>query len=328
MGKLGLAGIKHTILALLLGGLVILNGMAQEATPTSNSGTAAAEPAAGKESGKVVLKAGTESVTEEDFNFVVESLPQRVQQTVASQGRRPIGEEYAMLLLLSQQAVAHKFDTTEDFRRRLAWQRIQWLAEAEVESIQSQVKISPEEITAYFTANPETFEEVQIRQVVVRKRPDGAPQNAPGIPSQEAKARVEAIRAALAGGKDFKTVAGEFEKPNEVLVGADPRPVRRGVLPAEWDTAVFQLKDGELSQPLENEQAFILIQKLGSRRPELKDVEQEIEDLLRRQKVQSSLADLRKKEPVWMDEEFFAPPAPADTTPTQTPQGAAPAPQQ
>ena len=319
MGKLGWAGMRYTVLALLLGGLVISNGLTQEAVPAGESAGPVAEPAAGKDSGKVILTAGTDSVTEGDFEFVMHTLSPQIQQSLSSQGRRPLGEEYAMMLLLSQQAVTHKLDSTEDFRRRMAWQRMQWLAEAEVENIQNQTKISPEEINAYYAAAPEKFEEAQIRQVVVRKKRDGAPQGTPGLPAQEAKARAEAIRAALAGGKDFKAVAGEFEKPNEVLVGTDPRTIRRGLLPAELDTAVFQLKDGELSQPLENEQAFILIQKLGSRRLELKDVEKEIGDVLLRQKVQTSLADLRKQASVWMDEEFFAPPAPANSS--AAPQG-------
>jgi len=326
MGKPELAGMKSAIPALLLVGLVSLGGLAQETAPADKSAAPVAKPAAGEESGKVVLKAGTESVTAEDFNFVVGSLSPQIQQALASQGRRQLGEEYALLLLLSQQAVTHKLDSAGDFRRRLAWQRIQWLAEAEVESIQSQVQISPEEISAYYAANPGAFEEAQIRQVVVRKKHDGTPQDAPGLSSQEAKARAEAIRAALMGGKDFKAVAGEFEKPNEVLVGTEPRSIRRSLLPAELDTAVFQLKDGEFSLPLENEQAFVLVQKLGSRRLELKDVEKEIEDLLRRQKVQSSLSDLRKKGTIWMDEEFFASPAPANSSPT--PQGAAAEPHQ
>jgi parvulin-like peptidyl-prolyl isomerase len=321
MRKVGWVGMRNTILALLLGGLVAFNGLAQQTAPADKAAAPAAVPAADKESGKVILKAGTDSVTEADFDFVVSNLSPQIQQSLAAQGRRPLGEEYAMMLLLSQQAAAHKLDSTGDFRRRMAWQRIQWLAEAEVENIQSQVTVSPEEISTYYAANPEKFEEAQIRQVVVRKKRDGAPQDTPGLPAQEAKARADAIRAALAGGKDFKAVAGEFEKPNEILVGTDPRSIRRGLLPAQLDTVVFQLKDGELSQPLENEQAFILIQKLGSRKLELKDVEKEVEDLLRRQKVQSSLADLRKQGSVWMDEEFFAPPAPASSG--AAPQGAA-----
>jgi peptidyl-prolyl cis-trans isomerase C len=319
MGKSELTGMKRAFAALLLGGLVVFNGLAQE--PASP----AAEPAKGQDADKVILKVGSDSVTEGDFNYVVGNLAPQIQQALTTQGRRPLGEEYALMLLLSQQAVAHKLDSTQDFRRRMAWQRVQWLAEAEVESIQSQVKISPEEISAYYAENSEKFDEAQIRQVVVRKKRDGAPQDAPGLPAQEAKARAEAIRAALVGGKDFKAVAGEFGKPNEVLVGSEPRSIRRGLLPADLDSTVFQLKDGELSQPLENEQAFILIQRLGSRRVGLEDAKQEIEDSLRRQKVQSTLDDLRKGGTVWMDEEFFAPP-PANSS--ATPQGATPKPAQ
>ncbi|MBI1983381.1 MAG: peptidyl-prolyl cis-trans isomerase [Acidobacteria bacterium] len=324
METIGLAVAKRSILTLLVGGLMIAPGQAQQAAAGEPSAATSAKAPASAASEKIVLKAGADQVTEEDFNFVVGNLPQQVQQALATQGRRPIGEEYALMLLLSQQAVAHQLDSSAELRRRLAFQRIQWLAEAEVEYIESHVEITSQEITAHYAANPTSFDETQIRQVVVRKKPQGAAEGTPGLSSQDAKARAEAIRAALAGGKDFKAVTEEFQKPNEVFVGVEPRPIRRGQLPPELDAAVFQLKDGELSQPLDNAQAFIIVQKLGTRRLEVKDVTEEIEGQLRRQKVEASLADLRSKAAVWMDEEYFAAPAPSVAPANQAPPPSSP----
>jgi parvulin-like peptidyl-prolyl isomerase len=319
---------KRTVLTFLLMGLMMSAGQAQQADPAAQPAGATAKPSAPSASEKVILKVGADQVTEADFDFVVGGLSPQIQQALASEGRRPIGEQYALMLLLSQQAVAHQLDSSADFRRRLALQRVQWLAEAEVVRIESQLKITPEEISAYYSANAASFDEAQIRQVVVRKKPGGASPGTSGLSPQDAKARAEAIHAAVAGGKDFKTVAEEFQKPDEVFVSTEPRAIRRGQLPSELDTAVFQLKDGELSHPLENEQAFVLVQKVGTRRLEIKDVSQEIEGLLRRQRVQASLGDLRSKASVWMDEEFFAAPAQPASPPAQGPPAGPPPTQQ
>lgn len=323
MRKHGMAGTKHAVLALLFGGLLISIGWAQETAPAGKS-AAAAEPAAASGTEKVILKVGANQVTEADFNFVLGGLSPQIQQAVAAEGRRSLGEQYAMMILLSQQAITHQLDSSAAFRRWLALQRIQWLAEAEVNYVESQVKIGPEEVSEYYAANPDSFEEVQVHQVVVRKKPAGASPETPGLSPSEAKTRAEAIHAALAGGKDIKAVAEEFHKSNEVFVGTEPRTFRRGQLTGDLQAAVFQLKDGELSQPLDNEQAFIILRRLGSHRLELEDVAQEIEDLLRSQRVQSTLAEMKSKATVWMDEEFFAAPAQPAAPPAQAPQAGPP----
>ncbi len=321
MRKHGMAGARHAGLALVSLSLLISLGGTQETAPAGKS-----PAASGTE--KVILKVGTDQVTEADFNYVLGGLSPQIQQAVAAQGRRSLGEQYALMILLSQQAITHQLDSSAAFRRWLALQRIQWLAEAEVDYLEGQVKITREEVSEYYAANPDSFEEVQVYQVVVRKKAAGASPETPGLSPSEAKTRAGAIHAALAGGKDIKAVAEEFHKSEEVFVGTEPRTFRRGQLAGDLESVVFQLKDGELSQPVDSEQAIILFHRLGSRRLKLADVTQEIEDLLRSQRVQSKLAEMKSKATVWMDEEFFAAPVQPATPPAEAPQAEPPPAQQ
>jgi len=319
------SGTKQTLIFLLLTGLLAPAGYAQKrAQPKPAAGSAATKQTPPPPGEKVVLRVGTDQVTEADFNYLVENLGPQFKQAIATQGRRPIGEQYAMMLLLAQQAVSHKFDSSPEFRRKMAMQRIQWLAEAEVKQLESQVKLAPEEVSQYYSAHPSEFEEAQVQQIVVRKKTEGTAPGTPGLSPQEAKTRAESIRAALTAGKDIKAVAQEFQNANEVLVGTEPRTLRRGQLPAEMDRALFQVKDGELTEPLDAGQAVIVFRMVGRRSPELKEVTQEVENILRQQRVQAMLADMRQKASIWMDEAFFAtppgsPPVPAAGTPADNP---------
>lgn len=282
---------------------------AQQATPAQGADTAKQEGSSGA---KVVLKVGGEEVTESDFNFVVEAMGPELKEAIKSQGRRPLGEQYATMVVLSQHAAAQKLDASPEFRRRLALQRLQWLAEAAVEQLEGRLTVTPEEVSKYYSSNPLEFEEFQVRQVVVRKRPEGSTTETSGLPPADARARAEEIRKALAEGKDWKTLAGEYQGSQSVFVVADPRAVRRGQFPEELNRVIFGLKDGDLSLPVETPQAFIVFQAAGRRLLTLEDASEEIETGMRRFKVQQEINELRGKAAIWMDEEFFggAPSAP------------------
>jgi peptidyl-prolyl cis-trans isomerase C len=304
----------------------------QSAQPKPTSRPAAAKPAAAPAAKtpatpplktplgpgeRVVLKVGNEQVSQADLDFVISRLSAEIRQAAARQGKRPIGEQYALMLVLSGMAVSNHLDSSPDVRRQLELQRLQMLAQAEYENLVGQTKVSAEEVSQYYSAHPEEFDQAQVRQVVIRKKLEGAKEGTPGLPPPEAKAKAEEIRKAFAAGGDATKVAQDFSTANVVQIDSQPRAIRRGQLPADLDKAAFQLKDGEVSDPFETPQALVLVQVVGRRHQELNDVSTEIENRLREQKVQASVSELRGKASVWMDEEYFA--APPSTPATQTP---------
>lgn len=332
----GLKRTKLAVVLLSLLGLLAQAGYAQQATPpakkparatppaTKAGAPATAKPTPPPPGEKVVLRIGQDQVTDADFIFVVEGLAPDLKQTIAAQGRRPVGEQYALMLLLSQRAVERQVESSPDFNRRMKLQRIQWLAEAEATYMEGQVQVSPEEINQFYLGNSQQFEEVQVRDLVVRKKPAGGPQDAPGLSSEQARSLAASLRQAVAGGKDMKQAAQENAGSGNVFVGTDPRAFRRGQLPAQMEQAVISILNGELTQPVETEDAVVVFQRVGSRTLELKDVSGEIRSIIRRQRMQTSLADLRQKANVWMDEEFFSATPRGAGTPGATPPPGAP----
>ncbi len=269
---------------------------------------------------KVILKVGDQQVTQTDLDFVVKGLNPQYQQAIATQGRKPLGEQYALMLVLSQEALKQRLDSSPGVVRQLALTRLQTLAQAEYEAISLQVKVTPEEVSQNYTAHPNEFDIAQVRQFIIRKKPEGAKEGNPGLPLPDAKSRAEAIRKSLTSGVDGKKVAEEFQIPNTVMTDAEPRQIRHGELVAELDRTVFQLKDGQVSDVVDLPQALVIVQVVSRRHQDLKEVSTQIENSLRQQKVDAAVAQLKEKTPVWMDDAYFAPAPRASATPKPTAQ--------
>ncbi len=269
-----------------------------------------AKPAEGPDT--VVLKVGNESATKADIEYLISNLNPRLQGVVAREGRKPLGDQYALMMVLSQVAAGDHLDATPDFKRHMAFQRMQALAQAEYEKISEAIKVSPEEINQYYTSHAADFDRAQVREFVIRKKAADAPASAPGLAPTEAHARADAIRKAIAAGTDIKQVAEKFSTPNVVMIDSEVRSIRRGQLIPALDKAAFELPNGQLSEPYETDQALAFVQVLGHKRADLKDVSEDIENSLRSEKLQAAVDSLKSKANIWMDEEYFKAPAAAE----------------
>lgn len=328
---------KNVFFAILMGGLVAAPGLGQQAQgaakpakaapapsakaqATKPSSTAPATAAEEEDPKKVVMKVGTQSFTASDFDYLVGSLSPQLQRAVAVQGKKPLGEQYAMIAALSQQAEKDSLEKSPDVLQELAFQRLQALAQAEYRKLSADIQVTPEEIKQYYDGHAEEFDQAQIREIVIRKKADDAKEDAPGLTAADAHARADEIRKAFSAGTDPKQVADKFKVENAVQIDEDPRSVKRGELIPPLDEAAFKLKEGALSDPFENAQALAFLQIVGHTRQDLKDVTDTIATDLHNQKLEAAVDELKKKANVWMDEQYF-------TVPEQPTQPAIQAPQ-
>ena len=260
---------------------------------------------------KIVLKVGDASVTQGEIDRFIQGLNPQAQKTLASRGRRSLGDEYALMLVLSQEALSHHLDSTPAFKEMLALRRRQLLATTEYQEIVRQSLVTPEEISSYFAAHQSEFEEAQICQVVIRKKPEGAKEGTPGFTEQEAKTRAEEIRKALSSGDDPQKVAEKYQVPNVVRVDAKPEFVHRGQMRPDMEKAAFELKPGQVSEVFDLGLSLAFLQVVSHQVEELKSVSSKIESTLRQQKTNGTLDALKKQAKIWMDDAYFAAPSQA-----------------
>jgi hypothetical protein len=273
---------------------------------------------------KVVMKVGDQEMTAAQMQALIGGLPPQVQRMVATQGPRNVGEQYALMLALSAKAVSDHLDQDPEYTQRIKLQERQMLAQAEYKKIGADIKVTPDDISQYFTAHKSDFDQVEIRKITVRKKAADAKPGMPGLSAAEARAKAEEIRKALVDGGDPAKLADTYKTPpGAVYIETTPRAVRRGNLQAGIDAKVFDLKDGEITDIQENPQSFYFTQVAKHSEAQLSDASQEIETKLKEEKVQAAIDAMKTSSNVWLDPDYFgAPPAPPTPAPVPAPAGA------
>ena len=301
--------------SLLLAGFLVALGQAQAPSSPSaaaSSGASASTPAKTVSTGtdRVVLKVGDVQVTQAEFESGVGQIePQADPDKEGSAGdkdkdRRKLGDDYASVLMLSQQAVASHLDTTPEVRRQLAIDRVQILSDAEFASLMSKAQPTYEEIERYYSAHPSDFEEVRIRRLFIWKTGGGS-KNTHGLSAQEARARADAILQAAAAGQDTTKLTDAFKDSDDGLFDGQPLSFPRGELPPKIEKVAFAIKEGAWSQVEETADSIILVQLVKRDRQQLGEVSSLIEKQVQGDKMQAMLNDLKKKTGIWMDQEYF-----------------------
>jgi len=311
MGRIRVQTLRHLLLSCVL----IAAAYAQQpSAPNSSTSSSAASTVAPAKSAvppseRVVLKVGNVQVTQAEFESLISTL--EAQQGPADLGRQAIGENYASLLMLAQQAVAHHLDSTPDVIRQLALDRNQILSNAEFASLKAQAKPTAEEIGAYYSAHLDDFDVVLVRRIFLWKKVGQ------GMSSADAHALADAIRQAYASGSDPKKL---IHDPNSVVLDAEPLSFRRGDLPEKMAKPAFTIKEGEWAVLDDNADTLVLLQLVKRSRRDLQEMSPSIEKKLQGEKLKAQLDNLKKQSGVWLDQEYFAPapPMPGSSTQPQT----------
>jgi parvulin-like peptidyl-prolyl isomerase len=296
---------------LLLAMVLTASGNAQQPPSTSSAtSSASSTPTPVKNvpppSERVVLKVGNVQVTQADFETMVSDL--EAQQGPADLSRQAIGDNYASLLMLSQQAVIQHLESSPEVVRQLALDRTQILSNAEYARLKAQAEPTPEEISAYYNAHLADYDVVQLRRLFIWTGKDGS-KDGQGLSEQDATALAAAVRKAYASGSDVSKVVHEaVHDPNSVVFDTEPLTFQRGEMPPRLDEAAFALKEGGWTELNDAPGTFVFLQVVKRSRRDLKEVSPQIEKKLQAQKLKDEMSDLKKNAGIWMDEQYFAPP--------------------
>ncbi|TAM80536.1 MAG: peptidylprolyl isomerase [Acidobacteria bacterium] len=302
--------ISSSLMAGALGAMVSFAQTSPTPKPAGNPAAQSTTPAQASSPQKVVLKVGDSKVTQADVDFLIGNLNPQVRQAVATQGRKPVGDEYAMMVLLSQKAQNEHLDTAPEIQRKIAFEKLQILAQEEYQRIAQGIQVNPDEVNTYYAAHKSDFpEEAEIHEFVVTKRAADAKAGEPGLSAEEAKTRLAEIQKAVEAGTSMDDVAKKYNVANTVMVDPKSVAVRKGQMIPALDKAAFDLQPNQFSAPLETPRAVVMLQMLSRHQPDLKTVAPQIEDNLRQEKVRTTMEDMKAKANIWMDPDYFKEPA-------------------
>jgi len=126
-----------------------------------------------------------------------------------------------------------------------------------------------------------------------------------GAIGDEARERIRA-------GEDFADVAREVSLSPDARDGGDLGFFSRGVMPAEFDEAVFPLKEGTLSEVVRSPYGFhifLVEEKTKAKDLSLDEVRGEITEILRRRQMEKLyikfIVDIKKKAEIEIDQQLL-----------------------
>jgi parvulin-like peptidyl-prolyl isomerase len=284
-----------------------------------------AAPAKPAEPNKVILTIGTEKVTEQQYDDMVNAIPAQYQAYARGPGKRSFAEQIVQVKVLAAEAERKKLDQEGKIKDELVFQRQNLLAQAMFLALQENVKVDDAAVEKYYNEHKQDYEVLKGKHILIRVK--GAPMQAlPGKPEltdDEALAKAKDIRAKLVAGGDFAAVAkAESDDQGSGANGGELGEFKKGMMVPPFEDAAFAAKVGEVTQPVKSPFGYHLIFVESHVTKTLADARPEIEKKLRPEIARAEVDDLRKGQSVQMDEAFFGPPTPA----APTPGAAAPAP--
>lgn len=197
-------------------------------------------------------------------------------------------QEDEELLTLMESQLGVQIESIDDFKEDyLKPQVVVYdLAEADVD-------VSEEDKEAYFEENQEDLESANARHILVEDEET----------AEEAVTRLD-------DGESFEDVATDMSTdPGSAEQGGDLGFFNRGQMVPEFDEAVFSMEEGEVSEPIESEFGFHIIELIEVR-DTYEELEGDVEEALRQEQrldeteVMQNLmedADINVEEPSYED---------------------------
>lgn len=199
----------------------------------------------------LMAKADIDSVTVEDKQ-IEDQLNRRMQYFISQVGSEKKLEEY-----FNKSIIQLKNDLRPQIKEQALVQKMQ-------DRITSKVKVTPGEVKQFFDEIPKDSlpyfsTEVEVGQIV----------RLPTISKNQkeiALKKITEIRTQIMGGADFGETAKMFsEDYGSGRLGGDLGYMNKGDLVPEYESAALKLKPGQISEPVESQFGFHIIQLIDRR---------------------------------------------------------------
>lgn len=275
---------------------------------------------------EVIARVNDATIDRAEFERAVQTVESQAGGPVPAERRdaiyRQLLDQIVALKLLSQEAVAKKVDVpAADIDAKMAQIKGQFPNEQAFTAALAERKMTPEklrnditqqmqamklvetqigptvtvtdaDVTAFYTKNPDKFQEpeaVHVAHILIR-----TPENADAAAKKKARAEAEGVLAQLRKGGDFAALAKQHSQdPGSAANGGDLNFVPRGQTVPAFEQAAFALKPGQLSGVVESPFGFHIIKMIAhrdGRTVPLQEVKPQLEQFLKQQKLQEKTA--------------------------------------
>jgi len=261
---------------------------------------------------RVVLKAGSVTLTAAQFDELIDGLPDNAKAMARGPRRKQFGDFLVRVYILSEEARRRKLNETHAYKVQSVLNDDQVLAGLVTAQVSEEIKVDEPEARKYYDEHKESYEEVTARHILMRVK--GAPTpvkpGAKELTDEEALAKANDIRKRIVAGEDFATIARTESDDTTGSNGGSLGSFPRGRMVPTFDQAAFTLKPGEISQPVKTQYGYHIIKVEDHRTKTFEEERASIEKILGPQKAQKTLEEMTKG--AFFDPDFFGLPKPAD----------------
>lgn len=242
---------------------------------------------------KILARVGTLTVTESEVDEFIANLGQRGASYNNPQGRAVILEQLIGNKLLLLDARRNLVEGEAEFRAQLEKMKENLLIAYVGNKVIAGVSVSDKEVEDYYNENKERFmgeEAVDASHILVESR----------------EMAVEILEKIKSGEVSFEDAAREYSTCPSKENGGSLGEFTQGQMVPEFDTAVFAMKVGEITEePVETQFGFHLI-KLNAKKPReiapLREIAPQLKEMLlgekRRAAYESKINQLKIMYPV------------------------------
>lgn len=198
---------------------------------------------------KLIAKVDGRAITEADLNALIQNLGPNAARFSSNDGRKKLIDELITQELFYSDAIENGLDKEEAFIAALETMKSNLLKQYALNKLLSNITISDEEALAHFEKNPDMF----------KPQPSARASHILVSTEEEALAIAKEIEEGLA----FEDAALKYSSCPSKERGGDLGEFSTGQMVPEFEQAVFSMKDGEISGPVQTQFGCHLIKAIS-----------------------------------------------------------------
>jgi parvulin-like peptidyl-prolyl isomerase len=325
MSRRILLWVQIVLLGLLSGS--VRAGFAQQSKPSSattapdaaaNGATPAdvapAKPSASgisaKPSDRVVLSVGDDKMTVQDVGNILNALSPQARAYYGGPGKKDLPQYLIELKILDAEAKKQHLEDQPEVREALEIARESILADAARKRIVKSIPVSEANLKEVYEKRKAEFDEVRIRHMLIRTETSilnqYMPANKPPPSSQEARKKLEKLRAEILKGADFAQMAQtNSDDLRTAGNGGDMGYITRQSAVPPIAEAAYSLRPGQVSEIIPTPYGLEVIKVEDRRFKPFEEVKAVLEEDYRKSKYRDALSEVSKNYKIDLDIAYF-----------------------
>jgi parvulin-like peptidyl-prolyl isomerase len=258
----------------------------------------------------VVISVGEENLTAADVELIIQAFPPQQRALYGGVGRHLLPQYLVQMKILAAEARKQNLEQQAEVQKAIELTSESILATAARRHLEESIPVSEEQLQQLYQEREADFEEVRIRQILIRIEGSvslqaGAPSRPP-LPEAEARKKLQDLREQILAGADFAEMAqAHSENLATAGDGGDMGFINRLKVVPPVANAAYQLAPGEVSDIIRTPYGLELIAVEERRVKPLAEVRSQLEAELRRGQVEKMMKDLIEQYEVKVDTPYF-----------------------